>query len=284
MKESKDYVFQVDSEIVKDVYLNNDNYLITYNEDCMDKSSCAIYFSSNDIYYPNSEDVFKKKIVEKNFFEWYETRIKNNYKHILLRDVHKQWYLSGINGEISSPEKLLNFLVKETKNYIITTVGSSAGGYAAVLYGSMLKAKKAIVFNAQFEINSLLDKSSAKVDPFIFKYRNLPVSKYYDIKPFIHKELNLFYFLSTVSEWDAEQHEHVKEVTSINVIPFKTKHHGVPFLKIALYRVINLENEKLRKFTKLNNNPIIFTIRMVGILKTIRGAIKQLLHKYKTKH
>lgn len=277
------YVFQVDSEIVQNVYNTQDNYLISYNEECTNKDTCAIYFSSNDIYFPNTEDVFKNKIIDKNFFEWYGIRIKNVYKHILLRDVHKQWYLSGVNKEINSPESLLKFLINETKGYTIVTVGSSAGGFAAVLYGSKLKAKKAIIFNAQFEIKTLLDSSTSNIDPFIFRYKNLPVSKYYDIKPFLNKSTDVFYFYSLGSKWDAEQHEHIKDVQSIHVIPFSTNHHGIPFLKSALNVVINLERNKLKKFIKSKNNPIIFTIRMIGLVKTFQGAKKQLLHKYKKK-
>ena len=85
------------------------NFLIEYNENIVQKKICAIYFSSNDIYYPNDENTFRKKIVEKNFYEWYNTRIENAHKHIFIRDIHKQWYLSGINAEVNTPEKLLNF-------------------------------------------------------------------------------------------------------------------------------------------------------------------------------
>lgn len=283
IKDKKDYVFQIDSEIVNDIYNTRNNYLISYNEDCLDKNTCAIYFSSNDIYFPNSEEVFNKKIVEKDFFEWYGTRVKNVYKHILLRDVHKQWYLTGINEKINSPENLLEFLIQQTEGCSVTTLGSSAGGYAAVLYGSLLNAKKAIVFNAQFEIQTLLDSSSKDTDPLIFRFQNLPVSKYYDIKPFISKELEVYYFMSLGSEWDFEQYTHIKDVDSINVLKFKTKHHGIPFLKSALDKVVNLEGEKLKKYTRLNNYPILFTIRMVGLLKTFNGAKKQLLAKYKKK-
>lgn len=278
VKES--FVFQVDSEIVQKNYKENDNYLIFHNEDCENKETCAIYFSSNDIYFPNSEEMFQKRIVEKNFFEWYGTRIKKAYKHILVRDIHKQWYLSGINEEVNSPEELRDFLRKETEGYEVITVGSSAGGYAAVLYGSMLNAKKAIVFNAQFDISTQLNTSSIDIDPLIFRYRDLPVAKYYDIESFINKKLKVFYFLSVESEWDFEQYQHIKKVNNINVISFKTKHHGIPFLKSALSEVINLEDSKLEQFTSSINNPILFTIRMIGLVKTIKGTYKQLVIKY----
>lgn len=283
IEKQEPYVFQVDSKIVQDIYKNEDNFLISYNENCKDKSTCAVYFSSNDIYYPNKEEVFKERIIDKNFFEWYGTRIQNVYKHILIRDVHKQWYLSGINNEVNSPEKLVEFLLHETKGYSIITVGSSAGGYASVLYGSMINAKKAIVFNAQFEIKTLLDSSVNTTDPFIFRYRKLPVFKYYDIKPFVNDDLEVFYFMSVKSKWDSEQCEHVNGVKNIHVLKFDTKHHGIPFLKSALGKVLNLDGEILKKYTKSINNPIVFTIRMIGLIKTFQGAKKQLLYKYRKK-
>ena len=108
------FVFQTDSDIVRNVYDTQHNYLIEYNEQCKDKTYCAVYFCSNDLYYPNVEDIFRKRIVEKNFFEWYNLRIEKAYKHIFVRDVFKQWYLSGINQSIDSPERLIEFLKNET--------------------------------------------------------------------------------------------------------------------------------------------------------------------------
>jgi len=275
------YVFQVDSEIVQDIYINRNNYLISYNKDCTNKNTCAIYFSSNDIYFPNAEHIFKKRIIDKDFFEWYGTRVQGVYKHILLRDVHKQFYLSGINTQLNSPEKLLAFLTKETLDYSVTTIGSSSGGYAAVLYGALLKANKVIAFNPLFEINSKLTSTTPVVNPFIFRYQNLPVSKYFDLRPLINSDLNIFYFYSIKSPRDIIQYNYIKDISSINVIPFKTKHHGIPFLKSALNTVLSLSNDNLKKYAKSKNSPLFFTIRMIGLTKTIQGITKQLINKYK---
>lgn len=105
-------MFQINSEIVRDVYNKQPNYKIEYDETCKE-NVCAIYFSSNDIYYPNTREIFRKRIVEKNFFEWYHTRVKAR-KHIFLRDIFKQWYLDGVNAEIDSPKKLYEWLKRET--------------------------------------------------------------------------------------------------------------------------------------------------------------------------
>ena len=163
------YVFQVDSQIVREKYDQDPNYLIEYDEE-KDNNICAVYFSSNDIYFPNTEEIFRKRIVEKNFFEWYKCRIDKAHKHIFIRDIFKQWYLKGINKKINTPIRLKEFLEKEINGYQTVMVGSSAGGYAAILYGSWLNANKVIAFNPQFEIYSLLQRSKEIVNP-LKRYR-----------------------------------------------------------------------------------------------------------------
>ena len=40
------FVFQTDSDIVRNVYDSQHNYLIEYNEQCKDKTYCAVYSQS----------------------------------------------------------------------------------------------------------------------------------------------------------------------------------------------------------------------------------------------
>lgn len=273
------YVFQVDSDIVQQVYNEQDNFLIEYDNQG-DKNWCAIYFCSNDIYYPNTEEIFRKRIVEKNFFEWYHSRINRASKHIFVRDVFKQWYLMGINAKINTPEKLTEFLRKETEEYNIVTVGSSAGGYAAILYGSLLNAKYVLAFNPQFELKSLLKNSSESINPIIFRKkesRNI----FYDITPYINSNIDIIYFYSNASKWDIEQNNYIKDRNNIYKLSFNTSHHGIPFLKIALPVVLNFSVKKLKRFSKSVYNPILFTYKLVGLWSTIVGLYKQFYSAYK---
>lgn len=155
-------------QIVQDYWLNEPNFLIEYNEQCSSKEYCAIYFCSNDIWFPHTEEIFRKRIVKNNFFEWYRCRIARAYKHIFVRDVFKQWYLTGINGEINSTDKLYEFLKKETAGYKVITLGSSAGGYASALFGPMLGAVQSICFNAQFCLQRLVDESTPTISPLLY--------------------------------------------------------------------------------------------------------------------
>ncbi len=201
-----EYSFKVDSDITQSVYNNAKNYLIEYDERYKDERSCAIYFSSNALYYPDNEETFRKRIIEKDFFEMYATRFKA-HKHIYLRDVFKQWYLKGINRDIDSTEKLCEWLREETKGMKVYTVGSSAGGYAAVLFGSLLEADKVVAFNPQFEMESLLQRSNEEADPFIFRATqsgNSPMSKWFNICPYINPKVDIYYIYSNASRWDIE--------------------------------------------------------------------------------
>ena len=281
----QNYVFQTDSKIVQEVYHTKSNYLIDYNPKG-NKKYCAIYFCSNDIYYPNTEEILKKRIVEKDFYEWYNSRITKAYKHLFIRDIFKQWYLGGINSQINTPEKLLDFLRKETFGYHLITIGSSAGAYAAILYGSILQAEKVIAFNPHCELNSLLKRSSEQINPLLFRLKDSDRNKYFDITSFINKNIDIFYFYSNKSQWDIEQNLFLrnKNIKGILQIPFSSRHHGIPFLKVALPIVLNLETKELKKYTKHIQNPLLFTIKMVGIKKTLVGFWQQIYQSYRKRH
>lgn len=277
---NSDFVFQIDSDIVRAAF-EKDNYLVVYDEQCVDKVVCAIYFSSNNIYYPNTEEVFRKRIVEKDFYEMYHTRVNDVYKHIFVRDVQKQWYIGGINSRIHSPELLFEFLQEETKGYSVITIGSSSGGYAAVLYGSLLSAKRVFSFNGQFEVQSLLNTSSSEIDPLLFRNAASVLARYFDLRDFINRGIDIYYFTSLGSKWDIQQYNHIKDIHSVKPILFKTDHHGVPFVKSALPVVINMKSEALDKWVGKKFNSLVFSIKMVGPIETFTSIYKQLIQKRK---
>lgn len=275
----RSFVFQTDSAIVQEAY-QRDNYNIVFNEACNNKSICAIYFSSNDIYYPNEASIFQKRILEKDFYEWYNTRVENAYKHIFIRDTHKQWYLSGINSRIDSPEKLLLFLKHETNGFSVITLGSSAGGYAAVLYGQLLGAEASLSFNGQFMLTDLLESSTEEINPLVFRFcYDEKMREYYSLKGFISRPETVFHFFSNKSNWDMSQINHISGIP-INMLSFRTSHHGIPFLKVALKKVINTPIEQLRQYALRESHPFLFTIKFAGLKETVIFIFQLLFKKW----
>ena len=271
METAVDAIFQIDSAIVTDFYNNHPNYIIEYNEDAP-KEYCILYFSSNDLYYPNSDIAFAETIVKKNKFEWYRTRVGFGHKHIFLRDIKKQWYLTGINATINNPQALLQFLEKETEGYKVILLGSSAGGFISVILGQLLNAERIYSFNGQFEIVSLLDKPNPEtVNPLIFRNKNNPeVSHYFKARNFITNPKSIFYFHSTKSYWDIQQNEEVKDLP-INRIFFTTSNHGIPFLKSNLPVVLNFSMKNLKALSGKTIHPLFFSLQTVGFVKTMQG-------------
>jgi len=269
-----DFVFQSDSDLVKHAYNTNNNFIIEYDES-VQNDLCVLYFSSNNIYGQNTEASFKNNIISNNKFEWYGTRILNARKHIFLRDLIKQWYLTGISSIYNSPQLLYQFLKTETEGYTVTTLGSSSGGFAAVLYGSLLNADKVLTFNGQFEVFSLLETSNPSINPILFRNKNKSeLTRYYDVRKFITSPDRIFYFYSTKSAWDKEQFESIK-MKKINYTGFITSHHGIPFLKCNLPKILSLEKKDLLKMNKKSYHPLLFSIKMVGVFKTIKGLYNQ---------
>lgn len=271
----REYSFQVDSEIVQNSYNTNDNYLIEYSKEVLDKEYCAIYFTSNFLYFPNDADTFRKRVIERNAFEWYGIRYPLAQKHIFVRDVFKQWYLKGINNIINSPERLLSFLEKETSGYKTICIGSSAGGYAAVLYGTLLKSDRVYAFNSQFELASLLSTSENK-NPIIKRCSNSELSKYFDLASFLDfSQSRIYYMYSNRSEWDRNQKKYIGVREGIHTIGFNNPLHGVPFLKAALPAFFSLSDDQLRIFENRNFNPFFFSVKLIGLRRALIGLYKQ---------
>ena len=188
MTESKNFDFPFpwnNSELLKSEYAK-DNYKIIRTGS---KTGRAIIFcSGNGLYFPNTEAEFTEKIINNDRYEWEnlaaDKRITRYYELIIfIRDIYKQWYITGINAKINTVEKTADFLKDLTAGLEITTCGSSAGGYAAVLFAHLLKAERFFSLSGQFSITNQINSGA----PFVLMNAyNSAINKYYDINN-LHK-------------------------------------------------------------------------------------------------
>ena len=255
--------------MVVKAYDEMDNYLIS--DDGRGTGWCCIYFSSNGIYNPSDEATFEREIAVKNRFEFFGMRLQQCSKHIFLRDVHKQWYLKGISKTYDSIEKLAGFLKEETKGSHVITVGSSAGGYAAALFATLVHADYAICIDAQFSLYDEAIFGSLEKNPFVEELKDTPVNKYYNLNEVL-SDVPVYYFQSAFSPFDQRSHIFVKENAAVRTIPFKSANHGGPF-DTALYQYIfSLPQKRLDKLVGRMHHPRLFLLRHIfchGVLKRI---------------
>jgi hypothetical protein len=265
------------------VYSQEKNYEIL-DFDNHDKR-CIVYFSSNGLYYPNQDRIFEKEIIIRNRFEWKKNIVTSVGRIIFVRDITKQWYLTGINAQINTIDKLYEFLVEQTKGLEVICVGSSAGGFAATLFGCLLQASCVFNFSGQFSINQLLlDGLARQKNPTLVEYeKNLEYKRYYSTIDFLkNSDVPIFYFYPSKCKIDRDQHDLVASFENIYSFPFSTAIHGQTCYLINFVDLFNLSPEKVIGIHShyRNRTPPIsqfdFSVKVSGMSKTIKYLIWQL--------
>lgn len=86
-------------------------------------------------------------------FEFFNMMNNKNCTKIFIKDIKQSWYLLGIEGTCdinSTVNKLLEILESlHYRNKKVIFLGNSAGGYAAILFGLLLKVDKVVAFSPQ---------------------------------------------------------------------------------------------------------------------------------------
>lgn len=263
-------VFQIDNELVIEKYKEK-NYIIEYNEN-VNENYVVIYFSSNGIYFPNDEETFRKEILQSNRFEWYRNKLDWAKKHIFVRDLFKQWYVEGINNELNSIDKLAEFFRKETQGYKVITVGSSAGAYAASLFGVLLNAEHVIAFSPQFSLYPQISESNPSRDPLLFKYLDdKSINKYFDLSNLIDKSsVPIFYIAPYYSKKDEPQIKLASSLNNLKSLFFNAKVHGVPVKIPCAAKIIRMDMEQLNDLFDANKGKVLnatwFSYKTLGLI------------------
>ncbi len=284
MEVARGPIFQIDDSAVKRVYKEADNYKVKFHTGAdVQQDLCVVYFSSNELYYPNTAKAFENNILVKDKFEWQRNYIRYAHKHIFIRDVQKQWYMEGISEKYNSPQALLRLLRELTTGFRVYIMGSSAGGFAALLYGSLLQVDRVYAFNAQLNLNLIIEGSNAFVDPILFRYNDQEQSKYFVIENFLDSERDYFYFQSSKSLIDIKQYNSLKNKKLLTRIPFKTSNHGFPFLRHNLMHVMGLSKEALHQLSIKAYHPIAFAASIDGWVKTVKVVVTTVVNRFKKK-
>lgn len=264
------------NEIVLQAY-QGDNY------QCFDtgveSDICYILFSSNGLYYPNTREVFEEQILKKDRYEW-KWVVQNSQipkcaaRIIYVRDIYKEWYSRGINSKINSIEKTLEFLKALTEGYRVITVGSSAGGYMAVLSAIKLNAEYCINFSGQYLIGADLGNPFYNLTDMLDDYKG-----------------KIFYFVPARCDNDKEQYRLVEEKKCVKIFFFNESKHASTMLIGNMSYIINMTEEKLLQLhgkysgEKINKIGFLFsTVPLHKISSILFREIKGFLIRKSGKH
>ncbi len=125
---------------------------------------------------------------------------------IFYIDKHHISYHKGIDGITKNIDETVIYLKEKIKNYEkVIFMGISAGGYASLLFGSLLNVTKVIAFIPQTILkNQLLIKNYDK--------------KYINLKNIINKDTK-YYVYGDLSITHINDSHHISQVTNIEHFP-----------------------------------------------------------------
>jgi hypothetical protein len=252
---------QFDIESLNYAYTHLQNYKIIDNQTIKYKKNRVIVcFSGNGLYYPNNDDVFKKAILENDYYEW-ENIMKNNHlqytKIVFIRDLRKTWYIDGINITFDSIENVLSFLKQTLGKFDeLICVGNSAGGYAALVFGILLGAQKIFCISGY----AILDKEICydPLNPSLkLAYNNPEKSKWLDLTQIISNSTSdIFYFYPAYSSEDQKQYNLLKDYSRVYCFAIDSDQHGAGAPGFLYPYLFNMRAKRLRKISRKGNQRV----------------------------
>lgn len=269
-------------------YYALDNYKIVDNfYDTTGHNICLICFSGNNVYYPNNVETAENILIKSNRYEWENITsdkiVKKKYARIIyVRDVWKNWYVKGINQEYDSVDKVADLLRNLTAKYDVHTVGTSSGGYAAILFGYLLNASMIYDFSGQFVLN----QNSVWWNDFIEYWGKVSDYKYYDLVRIIEsKDIPIFYFYPAKCSEDIVEYQRIKDFSNIYSLGFDNSHHAVTMTGYNYKYVLTMEKEKLISLMKKCEgglvNRVNFFYKSANIFEATMGLLLFAWHKIK---
>lgn len=178
-------------------------------------------------------------------FEFYRVSRILDYSKIFLRDISQAWYQRGLPSVGINAQAIGEYLkikIKESNASEVYFVGNSMGGYAALLFCSMLQIGKAIVFSPQTFISSekrQMYGDNRWPDQIKILHEARTAADILELKPWIHNRYPQMPAKVYVSTSDTLDMQHVSELADFPNIEI----HRFPFGGHGL--VIELRNNGL---------------------------------------
>lgn len=124
------------------------------------------------------------------------TRLAPDWNKHFFIDHHGKWYHEGLLGITTNIEDTILYISDQINNYEkVIMIGISAGGYAAILFGSLLYADTVLAFHPQTRIS---------------KKRK----KYCNLKPIINDQTR-YVIYGDISERDDKNFHHISHCYNI---------------------------------------------------------------------
>lgn len=194
------------------------------NQEISNIAYCKVGEHSENLivcFASNAHDGFERK---KSLLDLKYNK-KYNIDILYLRN-RRKWYLGGLPGIGKNIIHTKSFLKNIFRNYNkVVCTGGSAGGYASLLFGSLLQVDSVVAMDAQTDLNYLIDKLSPKnhqMMDFQKRKKECPVSwnKFSKIKNVINDQVNYYVYFNGGNDvlHGLHHYDRIKDFSSVNRI------------------------------------------------------------------
>jgi len=157
-----------------------------------------------------------------------------NYNQYFFRDKNQSWYHHGLEGIANNIDEFIENLKLITTSYDkVIFIGNSMGGYAAVLFGVLLKVDKIIAFSPQTFIDKYRrifyqDNRWSKQINKVYKLNTN--SQYFNLKKVMKNsnydsKIKIFY--SSSDRLDEIHVNRIKKLKNVKVLSYKVGGHNL---------------------------------------------------------
>lgn len=191
-------------------------------------------------------------------FEFFQLTKEIQINKVFIRDLNQVWYHSGlknVSDNVDDTVAVLTNIISDCETEKVVAVGNSMGGYASILYGTLINAHAVHAFSPQtylYETNYIRNKNLLSK-----LHSNFP-DKYFDLSRVLQlnnnsAEINVYF--DSLSHSDSFHAMNLSNLNNVKLHSFYGGSHGlIRLLKNTgkLQEIITeafcLNNESLKPF------------------------------------
>ncbi len=161
-------------------------------------------------------------------FEFFNMAVGLEINKMFIRDLSQTWYHAGIRGiseDIDGTAAYIKRIIKQSGSKKVAVFGNSMGGYAAILFGVLIRADIVHAFVPHTFINNLFYVISH--DKLLFTQNNFPC-KYFDLKEVIqnhNSEVDINIYYDELSEMDRIHAMHLSTFENVKFHQYQDGRH-----------------------------------------------------------
>ncbi len=170
-------------------------------------------------------------------FEFYKASGIINENKVFMRDLSQSWYhagLQGISKDIDTTALYIKNIIKEINPDKTYFVGNSMGGYAAIIFCTLIGKGEVIAFGPQTFISSDLREKYKDTRNHQKKLKALNLAttnkKVHDLRQMLlrsQSNCKISIFVARDSTLDLNHARHIKECPGVCVFEFDTGGHSL---------------------------------------------------------